>query len=287
MEDKSLIPFVQEDSFGEGKEIRKIWHNDECWFATIDIIEILAETSSPSQYWTKIKKNLTAESQLQPFWLQLKIKAADGKNYKTDCTNTEGVFRIIMSVPSPKAEPLKMWLAQVGKERIEETENPELTFERAMEIYKAKGHTDEWIKERWQSISTRKQLTNEWKARGIKEGQEYGILTATIAKGTFGMTPSEHGQLKGLEKQNLRDHMTPLELIFTSLSEEATRIITVERDAQGFNENHEAATDGGRITGDARQNFEKNLKKAVISTDNFLNLKNTVGLLDGEDKTEK
>ena len=146
-----------------------------------------------------------------------------------------------MSITSPKVEPLKLWLAEVGAERIEETDNPELSYERMTEIYRAKGRSEEWIKERFQSIETRKRLTDEWKNRGVKEGQEYGILTATIAKGTFGLTPSEHGRLKGLEKQNLRDHMTPMELIFTSLSEEITRTVTIKDDSQGFNANHEAA----------------------------------------------
>ena len=177
-----------------------------------------------------------------------------------------------MSVPSPKAEPFKLWMASLGKQAIDENENPELTYERMMELYRAKGYSKEWIKERMQSITTRKALTDEWKNRGVKEGQEYSILTATIAKGTFGLTPSEHGRLKGLEKQNLRDHMTPLELIFTSLGEEITRSETVEADAQGFNENREIAQMGGELAGKARKLVEDARGKKVVSAENFLGL---------------
>ena len=254
----------------EGKAIRKIWHNDQWYFSVVDIIEILTDSVKPKTYWAMMKKR-----ELQPFTNcePLKLMASDGRYRLTDCANTEGVLRIIMSVPSPKAEPLKQWMAQVSKERIEETENPELSYERMAEIYKAKGHTDEWIKERLQAIGTRKRLTDEWKERGVKEGQEYSILTATIAKETFGLTPSEHSQFKGLDKQNLRDHMTPIELILTSLSEESTRLIAISDDAKGFNENQEAAVKGGKYAGNARIRLEKQIKKPVLSPDNFLNLK--------------
>ena len=261
-----LIPF-------EYTNIRKVWHNEEWQFAIIDIIKVLVETASPSQYWTKIKKSLKEESQLQPFWLQLKILAADGKNYKTDCTNTEGVFRIIMSVPSPKVEPFKQWLASVGKQSLDETENPELLTERQTELYRAKGYSEEWIKRRVQPIETRKELTDEWRQRGVKEGQEYAILTATIAKGTFGVTPTEHKEIKKLERQNLRDHMTPLELILTAFGEEVTRQITIRDDAQGFNDNHIAAQRGGKVAGEARDKAEMELGTKVVSSDNFLGLK--------------
>ena len=271
MQEQNLIPF-------EGKPIRKIWHNDEWYFSIVDIVEVLSDSPIARTYWSKIKAKIKVESELNPFWVQLKMPAADGKNYKTDCTNTEGVLRIVMSVPSPKAEPLKMWLAQVGKERIEETENPEMSFERMTEIYKAKGRTDEWIKTRLKPIETRKQLTDEWKNRGVTEGQEYSILTATIAKGTFGLTPSEHGKLKGLEKENLRDHMTPLELILTALGEEVTRILVVKEDAQGFPENHEAAVKGGKSAGEARKRVEKTTGEKAVSAVNFLNLKNEENL---------
>ena len=263
--ENALTPF-------EGKEIRKAWHDEQWYFAIIDVIAVLADTDNPRQYWTKVKKNLANESQLQPFWLQLKIQAADGKFYKTDCANTDGILRIVMSVPSPKAEPLKLWLAQVGSERIQETENPELGFERMVAIYKAKGYTDEWIERRMQSIETRKQLTNEWKNRGVKEGKEYSNLTAVIAKGTFGLTPTEHKDLKGLTKpsHNLRDHMTPLELIFTALGEELTRSEAVKDDAQGFDENRNTAVKGGSMAGKARKLIEEERGEKVVSDKNYL-----------------
>jgi DNA-damage-inducible protein D len=257
----------------EDKPVRHIEYEGEMWFSVVDIIQILTDSPNPRQYWTKVKKELTEDSQLYPFWLQLKMKASDGKNYKTEAINTEGVLRLIMSVPSPKAEPFKQWLASVGKQTLDETENPELGIERMIDMYKAKGHSDEWIKNRLQSIETRKALTDEWQQRGVKEGQEYAVLTATIAKETFGLSPSEHSKFKGLERQNLRDHMTPLELIFTALGEEMTRDITVRNDAQGFGENHEAAAKGGSIAGNARRNVEKERGVPIVSSNNFLGLK--------------
>ena len=203
MEEPGLIPFAHEDSFGKDTFIRKVWHNEEWYFSVIDIIQMLTDSPIPRNYWSDLKRR---ENQLHEICVQLKMLATDSKQRLTDCANTEGILRIIMSVPSPKAEPLKLWMAQLGTERIQETENPELAYERMTEIYKAKGHTDKSIKERLQTIKTRNKLTDEWKSRGVKEGQEYSILSATIAKGTFGLTPSEHGELKGLDKQNLRDH---------------------------------------------------------------------------------
>jgi DNA-damage-inducible protein D len=273
MENK-ILPF-------EGKEIRKIWHNEEWYFSIVDIITVLTDSSQPSRYWSDLKKKSEKESnQSFDFCERLKLPRPDGKSYPSDCANTEGVLRVVMSVPSPKAEPLKLWLAQVGTERIQETENPELGFERVTEIYRLKGYSEEWIKQRLTTIDIRKQLTEEWKARGVKEGQEYAILTAEIAKATFGLPPSEHAKMKGLEKQNLRDHMTNLELIFTALGEELTRDEAVRNDAQGFNENHEAAQKGGSIAGDARKRVEERTGRNVVAKDNFLHLKE-------EDKTEK
>jgi prophage antirepressor-like protein len=259
----------------DNKPIRRIEHEGDIYFSIVDIIGVLTEAAQPRTYWSKLKKKITDESQLLPIWKQLKLKSEDGKSYQTDCVTTEGVLRVLMSVPSPKAEPFKLWLADVGKQAIVETENPELGFERMVELYKAKGRTDEWIKRRVQSIETRKELTDEWKNRGVKEGQDYAILTATIAKGTFGLTPSEHKKLKGLEKPSheLRDHMTPLELIFTALSEEITRQIVVRDDAQGFHENHEAAQKGGSAAGNSRRLAEKQTGLKVISNENFLSLK--------------
>ena len=224
------------------------------------------------KYWEKIKKRMKEETlkELSPNWGKMKFLAPDGKMRPTDCANTEGVFRILMSVPSPKAEPFKLWLAALGKQAIDETENPELAVERAKELYKAKGYSDQWIDSRLQSIEVRKQLTDEWKSRDVQEGKEYAILTAEIAKATFGLTPTEHKDLKGLERQNLRDHMTTLELIFTQLGEEMTRKLAVEQDAIGFNDNSKAAQQGGRAAGDARRAAEKRTGVKVVSPENFL-----------------
>ena len=265
MKEQHLTPF-------EGSDIRKVWHTEQWYFSIYDVLQILTNTTNPKRYWSDLKKRdleLDKQGGTQISY-PLKMQTAGGKQ-SVICANTEGVFRIVMSVPSAKAEPLRLWLAQIGKERMEETENPELSFERVTEIYKAKGRSDEWIKERFQSIETRKRLTDEWKNRGVKVGQEYSILTATIAKGTFGLTPSEHSKVKGLENQNLRDHMTPLELILTSLSEEVTRTITVDNDAQGFHESHDAAVRGGQIGRKALLNVEEGTGKKVVSTTNYLN----------------
>ncbi len=256
----------------ENKPIRRIEHEGEMYYSIVDIIEILTDSKSPSDYWTTMKRR---ENHLPTICRKFKFLASDGKMRPTDCANTEGVFRILMSVPSPKAEPFKLWLASLGKQAIDEAENPELLTERQAELYKAKGYSDEWIKRRVQSIETRKELTDEWKNRGVKEGQEYSILTATIAKGTFGLTPTEHKDIKGLDRQNLRDHMTPLELILTALGEEVTRTIAINNDAQGFNENHEAAQKGGKTAGEALQRVEANTGQKVVSSDNFLGLKAT------------
>ncbi|MBL7816106.1 MAG: phage antirepressor protein [Saprospiraceae bacterium] len=264
-QENALYPF-------EGKQIRKIWHDEKWYFSIVDVVAILTDSPIPRNYWTKVKKSIIEESQTHPFWMQLKMTASDGRMRLTDCTHTEGVLRIAMSVPSPKAEPLKQWLAQVGRERIEETESPELLTEKQAELYRAKGYPEEWIKQRVQTIQTRNQLTTEWKNRGVVEGQEYSILTATIAKGTFGLTPKEHSELKGLDKQNLRDHMTPMELILTAFSEEATRQIAIRDNAQGFSENHEAAQLGGIIGAKARLGYEQNTGLKVVSSENYLGL---------------
>jgi DNA-damage-inducible protein D len=252
--------------FGEN-HIRREWHEGQWFFSIVDVIDVLTESKSPRIYWGKLKER---EPQLLTICQQLKLASKDGKKYQTDCANTEGVFRIVMSVPSPKAEPFKLWLAQVGREKLEEYENPEIGFERLKELYLAKGYSDEWIERRLKSIGVRKELTDEWQGRGVKEGLEYSILTAEIAKATFGLKPSEHAKLKGLEKENLRDHMTTLELIFTMLGEESTRRIAVRDDAQGFNENHEAAQKGGYATGSALERYETISGEKVVSPDNFL-----------------
>ena len=263
-ESKDLIPF-------EGKPIRKVWHNEEWHFSVVDVIEVLTDSPIPRNYWSDLKRR---ENQLHEICVQLKLTANDGRKRLTDCANTKGILRIIMSVPSQKAEPLKLWLAEVGMERIQETENPEILTERQAELYKAKGYPDEWIKERLQNIDTRKRLTDEWKKRGVKEGQEYSILTATISEGTFGIKPTEHKEIKGLTKssQNLRDHMTELELILTSLGEAVTRTVTIGDDAQGFDQNRQAAIKGGKTAGEARERVEAATGKKVVSAENFLPL---------------
>ena len=264
--ENSIIPF-------EGKEIRKTWHNDEWYFSIFDVIISLTDTTNPKRYWNDLKRRdpeFDKEGGTQISY-PLKMQTAGGKQ-NVLCANTEGIFRIIMSVPSPKAEPLKMWLAEQGKRTLDETENPELLTQRQIELYKLKGHSDEWIKERMQSIETRKRLTDEWQKRDVKEGKEYSILTAIIAKGTFGLNPSEHKKLKNLEKPSheLRDHMTPMELILTAFSEEATRQIAMRDDAKDFNENQESAQLGGKIGGNARKNFEKTTGLNVVSSENYL-----------------
>ena len=265
----------------ENKAIRSVEHNGEMYFSVVDIIAILTNSPNPSRYWADLKRRTEKESGAEVFAFcePLKMQTAGGKQ-NVICANTEGVLRIVMSVPSPKAEPLRLWLAQNGKQAIDEAQDPELLTERQAELYRAKGYTEEWIGRRVQTIETRQELTDEWKNRGVKANQEYAILTATIAKGTFGVTPSEHSKIKGLERQNLRDHMTPMELILTALSEEVTRTITISDDAQGFNENHDAAIKGGIAGGKARRNVEEATGKKVVSGDNFLGLK-------GGNKTEE
>lgn len=264
MEENNKIILFQE------KEIRRVWHNEEWYYSVIDIIQVLTESSQPNRYWSDMKKRSIKESN-QPFAFceQLKMTANDGKNRLTEVANTEGIFRIIMSIPSPKAEPFKLWFAQLGKERIDEIENPELAAERARGYYKAMGYDDAWIEMRMKTIEVRGELTDEWKGRGVQEGREYAILTAEISKATFGMTPTEYKDLKSLKKENLRDHMTNLELIFTMLGEETTRQKTVEADAQGFIENQKMALEGGKSAGKALDAFEQESGVKVTTASNF------------------
>jgi DNA-damage-inducible protein D len=260
MEESNLIPF-------EDIKIRKVWHNEQWYFSIVDVIEILTDSAKPKTYWSMLKKR---DNQLVTICELLKMRAADNKFYKTDAANTDGIFRIVMSVPSPKAEPLRMWLAEQGTRTLEETANPELLTQRQIELYKLKGRSDVWIKERMQSIETRTKLTDEWKSRGVTEGREYSILTAIIAKGTFDVTPNEHKEIKGLKSQNLRDHMTDLELIFTSLGEALTRKEIIKDDSQGFDENKTSAVKGGGMAGDARRMIELQSGEKIVSSENFL-----------------
>lgn len=257
----------------EDKKIRRIFHNGEWYFSIIDVVEVLTGSPNPRRYWSDLKIQLVDNEgfvQLYGNIVQLKLLAPDGKMRETDTANTETIFRIIQSIPSPKAEPFKRWLAQVGYERVQEIEDPELATQRTRAIYKAKGYSDAWIEKRMRGIAIREELTDQWDKRGIKLQREYAILTAEISKATFGMTPSEYKQHKGLEQENLRDHMTDLELIFSMLGEAATKEIAVTHDAQGFDENKTAAQVGGKIAGDARERLEEASGKSVISQNNFL-----------------
>ncbi len=253
------------------KEIRRTLHNDEWWFSVVDVCEVLTGSRNAGAYWRKLKQRLkkTEGSQVVTNCHGLTILAADGKNRQTDCANTEGIFRIIQSIPSPKAEPFKRWLAKVGYERVQEIEDPELASKRTKEIYRAKGYSENWIEKRMRGIAIREELTDEWKHRGVKESLESAILTAEISKAAFGMTPSEYKKHKGLQRQNLRDHMTDLELIFSMLGEAATTEITRKQDAQGFTENKIASHKGGVIAGDARKNLELETGSEVVSSENY------------------
>lgn len=255
------------------KQIRTHWdEKDQKWyFAIIDVIEILTESIKPRDYWYRLKKREKGNGvELSTNCRQLKMKAKDGKMRDTEIADTEALLRIIQSIPSPKAEPFKRWLAKVGYERLEEIENPELALKRTREIYKAKGYSDNWIEKRMRSIAIRDELTNEWKKRGVREKIEYAILTAEISKATFGLTPSQYKQVKDLKRENLRDHMTDLELIFSMLGEASTTEITRKTDAEKFLENKKAAKKGGKIAGDARKALEKETGKNVVSNENYL-----------------
>ncbi|RKY23742.1 MAG: phage antirepressor protein [Planctomycetota bacterium] len=256
----------------KGKEIRKTIHEDQWWFSVVDIVEALTDSGRPRKYWSDLKKKLINEgyNEVSEKIGQLKLVSADGKSRTTDCADTETLFRIIQSIPSPKAEPFKRWLAKVGYERIAEIEDPELATKRSRALYKAKGYPDDWIEKRMRSIAIREELTDEWQGRGIAEQRDYAILTAEISKAAFGVTPSEYKKLKGLERQNLRDHMNDLELIFSMLGEAATTEITRNRDAQGFGENKRAAIEGGSVAGTARKDLEAKSGKKVVSSENFL-----------------
>ena len=258
--DNALVVFQDE-------KIRRVWHNNEWHFSVVDAVAALTESPAPRQYWGVLKGR---ESQLLTFCLQLKLPSPDGKYYTTDCANTKNMFRIIQSIPSPKAEPFKQWLAQVGYERIQEIENPELSQARMKEIYKAKGYSDEWIEKRVRGVSIRQELTDEWRKRGVKEDKEYAILTNEISKATFGKTVDQYKKFKALKKENLRDHMNDLELIFTMLGEASTTKIARSRNSRGFFDNKLAARKGGRIAGDARKKLELESGEKVIASENYL-----------------
>lgn len=259
----------------KGKEVRKTIHKNEWWFVINDTIQALTDSSDPAQYFKRLKERdpelaaLTEKGEVQfvpP--LMLEFETAGGKQ-KMYCWNTEGIFRLIQSIPSPKAEPFKRWLARVGYERVQEIEDPELGTKRTRALYKAKGYPDAWVEKRMRGIAIREELTDEWQKRGIKQQKEYAILTAEISKAAFGVTPSEYKKLKGLKRENLRDHMNDLELIFSMLGEAATTEIARNKDTKGFEENRHVAKQGGTVAGNARKELEQKSGKKIVSKERF------------------
>lgn len=254
-----------------GKAIRKTIHNNEWWFSVADIVEALTDSSDPRQY---IKKMRQRDKELDSYWgticTPLQLTAPDGKIRETNCANTEGIFRIIQSIPSPKAEPFKRWLAKVGYERIQEIEDPELATKRTRALYKVKGYSDDWIEKRMRGIAIREELTDEWKNRGAEGKNDYAILTAEISEATFGLKPNEYKKLKGLKRENLRDHMNDFELIFSMLGERSTTEITRNEDSKGMPKLKDDAKAGGGIAGGARKKLEKRLGRSVISKGDYL-----------------
>jgi prophage antirepressor-like protein len=260
----------------KGREVRKTIFNDEWWFVINDVIQVLTDSNDPAQYYKRMKtrdpelKKLLQKGEVQfvpPHLLEINTVGGIQKMY---CWNTEGILRLIQSIPSPKAEPFKRWLAKVGYERIQEIEDPELATKRTRALYKAKGYPDQWIEKRMRGIAIREELTEEWKNRGVVENQDYAILTAEISRATFGMTPTEYKEFKGLDRENLRDHMNDLELIFNMLGEAATTEISRARDSLGFSENLKSARDGGKVAGKARKELEKESGKKVSTNKNYL-----------------
>lgn len=256
----------------KGKEIRKVIHQNEWWFSVVDVIEALTDSNRPRKYWSDLKKKLVTEgySELSDKIGQLKFTSSDGKKYLTDCVNTETMFRLVQSIPSPKAEPFKRWLAKVGFERVKEIEDPELATKRTRMLYKMKGYPDDWIEKRLRGIVIREELTDEWQKRGAREKKEYEILTAEISKATFGVTPKEYKNLKGLKRENLRDHMDDFELIFTMLGERSTTEIHRVEDSWGMEKLSKDAKEGGEVAGIARKKLEHRLGRSIVTRRNFL-----------------
>ena len=274
--------------FGDNK-IRSVWDNEkeEWYFSVVDVVGALTDSPNPRDYWYRVKKRMSEEekSQLSTFCRQLKFKAADGKKYSTDAADMQGIFRIIQSIPSPKAEPFKMWLAEVGKERVDEIIDPELTIDRALETYLKKGYTREWINQRLQAIQVRKELTDAWQDHGVKEGREYAILTNEISKAWSGMTVRQYKDFKNLKKENLRDNMSTLELVLNMLAEATVTELTNTTNPKGLEENKKTARRGGSIAGNTRKEIEKETGKPVINSKNAIDFSR---LIDGvvKDKTK-
>ncbi len=265
--DKGLVVF-------QDKEIRRIWYKEQWFYSIVDIIVVLTGSPTPRQYWGKVKQREFIKLELSPIWVQLKLPAKDGKLRYTDCVHTKNAFRLIQSIPSKKAEPFKQWLAQLAKERIEEIENPELAQDRAKKYYEIKGYPHEWIDKRLKGIAIRQELTDEWKKRGVKEKEDFAILTNEITKATFDKTVTEYKEFKGLQRpnQNLRDHMTSWELILNMIGEKATTDITVAKDAKEFKELRQRAKEGGDIAKKTRTEVEQKTGKSLVSKDNYTHL---------------
>lgn len=265
----------------EGNQIRSVWDNEteEWYFSVVDVVAVLTDSKNPRDYWYRVKTRMTEEekSELSTFCRQLKMKSSDGKMYSTDATDMQGIFRIIQSIPSPKVEPFKMWLAAIGKERIDEIIDPELTIERALATYLKKGYSKEWINQRLQAIQVRKELTDSWQEHGVNEGKEYAILTNEISKAWSGMTTREYKDFKGLKKQNLRDNMSTTELILNMLAETATKDIVNATNPKGLEENKKVAKEGGSIAGDARKSIEEKTGQSVITSKNALDFTKIIG----------
>ena len=272
----------------EDNKIRSVWDNEkeEWYFSVVDVVGALTDSSNPRDYWYRVKKRMSEEekSQLSTFCRQLKLKAPDGKMRETDTADMQGIFRIIQSIPSPKAEPFKMWLAEVGKERVDEIIDPELTIDRALETYLKKGYTREWINQRLQAIQVRKELTDAWQDHGVKEGREYAILTNEISKAWSGMTVRQYKDFKKLKKENLRDNMSTLELVLNMLAEATVTELTNTTNPKGLEENKKTARRGGSIAGNTRKEIEKETGKPVINSKNAIDFSR---LIDGvvKDKT--
>lgn len=267
MENTAIVLF-------KGKGIRKVFNNGEWWFSVVDVVQVLtdqADNGMARKYWNKLAQRLRDEgSELVTICHQLKLKAEDGKMRETDCATPEGILRIIQSIPSPKAEPFKRWMAKVGYERVQEIENPELATKRTRMLYKLKGYSPDWIEKRMRGIAIREELTDEWKNRGAREDKDYEILTAEISKATFGVTPSEYKKLKGLKRQNLRDHMDDFELIFNMLGERSTTEIHRNEDSRGIPKLKSDSIRGGNVAGGARRQLEKEIGRSVVTKNNYL-----------------
>ncbi|MGC7561161.1 BRO family protein [Pasteurella sp. PK-2025] len=265
----------------EGNQIRSVWHSEqeEWYFSIIDVVGALTESKNPRDYWYRVKKRMTEEeqSELSTICRQLKLRAPDGKMRETDVADMQGIFRIIQSIPSPKAEPFKMWLAEVGKERIDEIIDPELSIDRALATYLKKGYSKEWINQRLQAIQVRKELTDVWQEHGVKEGREYAILTNEITKAWSGMSTREYKDHKGLKKENLRDNMSTLELVLNMLAEATTTELTHATNPQGLEENKQVAKRGGAIAGNARKEIEQQTGQPVITAKNAIDLGKLIG----------